>query len=624
MLFWIISSLMNLLSVDGLKKAYGDRVLFENVSFGLDEGDKAAIIGVNGCGKSTLLKMISGREDNDGGNVAVNKSCIINYLSQTPESEGNETVIDFIFKGDSPVTRLVKRYEQLCADPKADPDELNKLTEDMEHRNAWSYEYSVKSVLGELGIHDYKLKMNELSGGMAKKVALAQALIDEGTLLIMDEPTNHLDIETVEWLQGFLEGTKQAVLLVTHDRYFLDSVCNVIFEIEDGVFRRYEGNYSTYLEKKAEEAEHEQRRQDRLSNILRNELQWLKRSPKARSTKQKARIGRAEELQESVVRKNDKELELATTGRRLGGKIADLKSVSKSYGEKKLFADFSYSFKPGEKLGIAGPNGAGKSTFLKILTGEEQPDSGTVDIGVNTFFGIFDQHSKALDPDIKMIDYIDSIAKNVKTGSGDHVGAGIMLERFLFPKDSHYRPIGRLSGGEKRRLLLVGELIKNPNFLILDEPTNDLDIKTLSVLEDFLTSFAGCAVVVSHDRYFMDRVCDTLFVFKGEAKFEHFPGSYSQYLEKKKAAPAEIKEKKQEARPKQTEKKKLTYAEKIEFQALKGEIEKMETELEAMHTELAKGGSDYTRLSELQTRIDETENLLLEKMERYEHLSELT
>ncbi|MCD8568838.1 MAG: ABC-F family ATP-binding cassette domain-containing protein, partial [Geovibrio sp.] len=440
-----------------------------------------------------------------------------------------------------------------------------------------------------------------------------QALIDEGSLLILDEPTNHLDIDTVEWLQNHLETTKKAVLLVTHDRYFLDNVCNVIFEIDEGRFTRYDGNYSFYLEKKAETEAHEQRRQDRLTNILRNELVWLRRSPKARTTKQKARIDRAAVIQDSIVRKTEKELELKTLGRRLGGKILDLKDVSKAYGDKVLFRDFSYSFKKGEKLGIAGANGSGKSTFLRILTGEEAPDSGVADIGVNTFFGVFDQHSKELDPEMKVIQYIEETAKNIKLDNGLTLSATLMLERFLFPKDSHYRPISKLSGGEKRRLHLVNELIKNPNFIILDEPTNDLDIQTLSVLEDFLEDFGGCAVVVSHDRYFMDRVCDTMFIFKGDGVFEHFPGSYSNWLESRTKVKDKPAEKKEAPKPAQEKKRKLTYAEKKEYEGIEAEISRLEGELADMTAELGKGGSDYSRLAELQQKIDAAETELLRK-----------
>jgi len=609
---------MNLLSIEKLKKNYGDRTIFENVTFGLNEGDKAAIIGINGSGKSTLLKIIAGLEESDGGNVAVNKTCIINYLAQLPDVLPQVSVIDYIFKSDTPTMRLIKRYEQLCH---TDSPELHKVMSELDSKNAWGYEYSVKSVLGELGIHDYTIKMGELSGGMAKKVSLAQALIDEGNLLILDEPTNHLDIDTVEWLQNHLESTKKAVLLVTHDRYFLDSVCNVIFEIDEGKFTRYDGNYSFYLEKKAETEAHEQRRQERLSNILRNELVWLRRSPKARTTKQKARIDRAAVIQDSIVHKTERDLELKTLGRRLGGKIIDLKNVSKAYGGKVLFRNFSYSFKKGEKLGIAGANGSGKSTFLRVLTGEEQPDNGIVDIGINTFFGVFDQHSKELDPEMKVIQYIEETAKNIKLDNGLTLSATLMLERFLFPKDSHYRPIGKLSGGEKRRLHLVNELIKNPNFIILDEPTNDLDIQTLSVLEDFLEDFGGCAVVVSHDRYFMDRICDTMFIFKGDGIFEHFPGSYSNWMESRNVVKEKSSEKKESPKQEQEKKRKLTYAEKKEYEGIEAEINALEGELADLSAELEQGGSDYSRLTDLQAKIEAKEMELLEKMERWEYLN---
>ena len=611
---------MNLFSADRLSKSMGDKPLFADISFGLESGQKTALIGVNGCGKSTLLKIIAGALAPDSGTVSWNKACRINYLSQLPEYDPEATIIDHIMSGDSDLVRLIRKYEKLCVS--GDHRELDSVMEEMNRINAWQYEHEVKSVLGELGINDVSLKLGTLSGGMLKKVSLAQALIDEGNLLILDEPTNHLDADTVEWLQVFLTKTTKSILMVTHDRYFLDSICNSIIEIDKGTIFTFDGSYSYYLEKKYEMEQSLAREEDRIKNILRNELKWLSRGAKARSTKQKARIGRIEDMQNRPKVHKEKELELEISGRRLGNMILEADEVSKSYGGKVIFKPFSYTFRHNERLGIIGPNGAGKSTFLRIITSAEKPDSGEVRTGVNTVFAVFDQHSRELDPDKRMIDTVREIKETIFLPNGKTISAGQMLEKFLFPSMMHHTPIRKLSGGEKRRLHLVLILMQNPNFLILDEPTNDLDIKTLSVLEDFLDDFPGCVLAVSHDRCFMNRIADSLLIFDGEGNITKFPGDYDDYLEDKRERAAKVK--KAETKPVEEKPKaqnKLTYMEKKELSTIEPEIEAMEAELAELQKLLAKGGTNYTELAEAQAKIDELETLILEKMERWEYLT---
>jgi len=618
---------MNLISIDKISKTVGDKTLFTDISFGMESGQKTALIGVNGCGKSTLLKMIAGFIKPDSGLISRNKECRINYLPQLPEIDPDATILDYIMSGESEMVKLIRYYEKLCASPSDTDqyrDELDKTMEEMNKLDAWQYEFEVKSILGELGINDVSMKMGTLSGGMIKKAALAQALIDEGNLLILDEPTNHLDIDTVDWLQTYLTKTNKSILMVTHDRYFLDSICNNIIEIDRGGIYTFGGNYSYYLEKKAEIEDSLAREEDRIKNILRNELKWLKRGAKARSTKQKARKDRIEEMQNRPKAQKTQELELEISGRRLGKQILEVEGISKSYDGKEVFKPFTYTFKHNERLGIVGPNGAGKSTFIRLITAEEPSDSGEVRAGVNTSFAVFDQHSKALDPDTRIIDVIKQEKETIYLPNGKTISAGQMLEKFLFPSMMHHTPVHKLSGGEKRRLHLVLILMQNPNFLILDEPTNDLDIKTLSVLEDFLVDFPGCLLVVSHDRCFMNRVTESLLVFDGKGNIDKFVGDYDDYAEERKELEAQKKREIKEKPAPQTDKKKakLTYMEKKELEAIEPDIAKLEAELTEMHTILSKGGSNYTELSEAQERIDEIEMEILEKMERQEFLQE--
>ncbi len=616
---------MNLVSVDSVSKTMGDKTLFTNISFGIEEGQKTALIGVNGCGKSTLLKMMAKDEQPDSGTISWNRQCRINYLPQLPQFEPGDTILDHIFRSDSTLVSLMKEYESLCTHPQ-DTDEyrtrLDSAIGELNRLNAWAHESEIKSILGELGINDLSMQMEKLSGGMLKKVALAQALIDEGNLLVLDEPTNHLDIETVQWLQTYLKRTTKSILMVTHDRYFLDEICNNIIEIDRGTICTFSGNYSYYLEKKTEMEHSAAREEDRIQNILRNELKWLRRGAKARSTKQKARIDRITDMQNRDVVKRPENLELEITGRRLGGVILEIKDIEKSYGDRRIINPVSYVFGHKEKLGIVGPNGAGKSTFLRIITGQEQPDSGEITVGVNTCFAVFDQHSRELDPEKRIIDIVRDVKENILLPNGKSISAGQMLEKFLFPSQMHSTPVKKLSGGEKRRLHLVIILMQNPNFLILDEPTNDLDIKTLSVLEDFLADFDGCIAVVSHDRCFMDRVTDRLMVFDGKGSIDMFYGSFTEFMEAKTQEKQEKEPKKQaEESQKQKPVKKLSYAEKKEFETIEEDIEKLENHRTEAEKELHSGNGDYSKLAQLQKIIDELDIQILEKYERWEYLS---
>jgi ATP-binding cassette subfamily F protein uup len=619
---------VNIISVDKISKSVGEKVLFENISFGIDEGQKVALIGINGSGKTTLLNILAGIEQPDSGKVAVNNDCYINYLRQFPKFDPEEKIIDHIFKSNSSVVQAIKEYEFLCNNPTNDDNYVKKLDEMitlLDKLEAWQFESEIKSILAELGIKDLNLKMKELSGGMIKKVALAQALIDSGNLLILDEPTNHLDINTTCWLEEYLIKTRKTIIMVTHDRYFLDNVCNVILEIDNKTIYQFNGNFSFYLEKKSEMIDTQKRENLKIQNILRNELKWLSRGARARTTKQKARIERIEELQQKPSFTEETMTEFRSKSR-LGNKILEIKDISKSYDGKQIIKPFSYTFKHNERLGIVGPNGAGKSTFIKLITEMEKTDSGDVIKGVNTQFAIFDQHSAALDPDKRIIDIIKEEKEVIDTPDGKFISPGKFLEMFLFPSNMHHTPVSKLSGGEKRRLHLVLLLLKNPNFLILDEPTNDLDIKTLSVLEDYLDNFQGCLLVISHDRYFMDRVTDHLFIFDGDGNIDEFPGNFTDYIAKKSEKRSKSDSKSQNdskgAVKQKSNKNKLTYLEKKEFETIEVEIEELEKRKEELEAKLAAGGTNYAELAEYQSELEKIEEEILNKIERWEFLTE--
>ncbi len=621
---------MNIVSVEKLTKWQGGKKLFENISFGIDDSQKIALIGVNGCGKSTLLKLIAGKDQADSGDITLRKGVRINFLQQIPEYKSEETILEHIFNNESDRVQLIKKYEICCEKINKGyseelQSELKILMEEMDHLEAWQYENDIKSVLSELGISDLSLKMNTLSGGMLKKVALAQSLIDDASLLILDEPTNHLDIDTIQWLQSYLQKTARALLFVTHDRYLVDQVCTDVYEIEHDTLYQYAGNYSYYIEKKAEIENSLLQEESRIKSILRVELEWLKRGPKARSTKQKARIDRAHDMMSREKYKQEEAVELSISGRRLGKKILEVNHISKSYDGKTVIKEFSHKFKQQERIGIVGANGSGKTTFLRLLTGQENPDKGMVDPGINTFFGYFDQYSTALDINRTVLDYAKESGISIKLNDGKTISTSQLLERFLFPSYMHYTLISKLSGGERRRLHLLHILMKNPNFLIFDEPTNDLDIKTLSVLEDFLNEFGGCLLVVSHDRYFMDRVVDYLLIFDGKGNIKGFPGNYADYLEYKKEIEAEeqikLNEKKEVYIKPKGEKIKLSFKEKYEMENLEKDIEKLENEKKELDNLFSSGDSSFDNISKWNERYKEIGNLLDQKLERWEYLA---
>ncbi|TGK13974.1 ABC transporter ATP-binding protein [Leptospira fletcheri] len=623
---------MNLISVDKISKAIGEKKLFQDVSFGVDEGEKTGLLGINGSGKSTLLRILLGFEEPDQGKVIRNRSLKISFLPQFPDFLPDNTVLEHILSGVGPLMATIKRYEIACTLlEKGGSDAENEYQDamaEMDRKQAWGLESDLKNLLRELNIPDFSRKMGELSGGMIKKVALAQALTEESNLLVLDEPTNHLDIDAILWLQDYLKQTAKGVLLVTHDRYFLEEVAGRILEIDRAAFRVFPGNYDLYLEKKVEIQMVEEKEEAKRKSFLRSELEWLKRQPKARGTKQKARTDRFWEVVDRKKTGKDIVLDISVSGRRLGGKVLELKNIKKSYSST-LIGGFSYVFKSKERIGVVGPNGAGKTTLLNLVTGREKPDSGDVSIGVNTTFGYFDQMNRGLPPEKRVLDYLkEEVAPTVRMADGSLWSASQFLERFLFPPQLQSTKIERLSGGEKRRLFLVMLLMRNPNFLVLDEPTNDLDIPTLSVLEDFLQDFPGVVLAVSHDRYFMDRVVDYIFIMNGDGNVERFPGNYSEYLEYKAYKEKNPDDKDLSSEPDSpptdkfpvAAKKKLGYQEKRKLEQLEKDISELESEekqiVERLQTLLSP--SEAKLSAERLKRIQEE---LFEKVSEWEILA---
>lgn len=621
---------MNYLSVENVAKSYGTRKLFEGVSFGLAEGEKAALVARNGSGKTTLLRLLSGAEAPDSGNVTFRKSIRVAFLSQEPELNENSTILESALAAENPMSRALIRYEKALENME-NAEAYQKAFDDMDHLKAWDFEGQVKMVLGKLGLHEVHQKIASLSGGQRKRVALASILISQPDLLILDEPTNHLDLDMIEWLETFLAQRGLTLLMVTHDRYFLESICDTILEFDGGKLYRHPGNYSKFLERKAERREVEATNVDKARNLMRKELEWIRRQPKARGTKSKARVDAFHEIKKEAKKDlKEDQLQLNIKMTRLGSKIIELHKLRKSYGEKLLIEGFNYVFKKGEKIGIAGANGSGKSTLLRIITGLEEPSGGKVIIGDTVQFGFYTQQGLEADGDKRVIDIVKDIAEYIpREGKGGDLSASQLLERFLFDGDKQYTHVSKLSGGERRRLFLCTVLMANPNFLILDEPTNDLDILTLNVLEDFLEDFPGCVLVVTHDRYFMDKICDHLFAFEGEGRIKDFPGNYSEYradklennAQRKLRSESMVKTKQLDSK-KQEKKIKLTYAEKLEFETLEGEIEHLENQRLSISKELETAASDAEKVMRLSAQISQVQAELELKEMRWLELSE--
>jgi ATP-binding cassette subfamily F protein uup len=601
---------MNLLSVENLSKRYGPKLLFENFSFGMAKGEKVAIVAPNGSGKTTLLRAIAGVEPADSGEITFRSGIRVGYLPQEPEFAEGLSLTDAIMVSDNPMTAAIKKYEKAIQNPD-DADALQQAMEEMDHTNAWDFEARVREVLGQLGIENTDMRIDTASGGQRKRAALARVLLEEPEFIIMDEPTNHLDLDTIEWLEKWLASGNFTLLMVTHDRYFLDRVCSDILEIERGELVRYTGNYTYFLEKKAEREASLASSIDKAKNLMSTELEWIRRQPKARGTKSKSRVDAFEGIKaQASIRTDKSSVELGVKTERLGSKIVEFHKVSKSFGDLKITDHLDYNFQRKEKLGVVGKNGTGKTTFVKMLLGELEPDQGKIVQGETVKFGHYDQIGLTGADTKRVIEVVTDIADVIELHKGQKLSATQMLERFLFARDKHWQLVSTLSGGEKRRLYLLTVLMANPNFLVLDEPTNDLDIDTLQVLEDYLQGFDGCLVVVSHDRFFMDKVVDHLFVFEGQGEIRDFPGNYTQYREKKrledKTSTKEVAaEKKQVASsvPEKKEKTKLTYGERLEFEKLEKSIEKLE-EKKAELAEVLSATNDNEELMKISAELE--------------------
>lgn len=624
---------MNYVSAENLTKSFGIKILFENISFNVNEGDKIAIVARNGTGKSTLLKILTGKEIADSGNVTVHKDIQVVLFDQEIDFDPTLSVEEFMMTLDSAPIQALKKYHQSLIS--ADPKEMEKAIAEMELQKAWDLENEMKQFLFQLKITDLNAKMGTLSGGQIKRIALAKLLTEtraehRHVLLILDEPTNHLDVEMVEWLEHYLSKANITLLLVTHDRYFLDAVCDIIWELEDRNLHVHQGSYATYLENKMIREDNLNATIDKANNLYRKELEWMRRQPKARTTKSKSRIDAFYETEKTAKTDTRKAgLELDFEMKRLGKKILELKNISKSFGEKILLENFSYSFQRGEKIGIVGNNGTGKSTLLNIIQGLEPMDSGNIETGETIKFGYFSQKGLNYNEDERVIDFIRNISENFPLANGRTISASQFLRLFLFDDQTQYSPISKLSGGEKRRLHLMYVLYQNPNFLIFDEPTNDLDLPTLTVLENFLQNFQGCLIIVSHDRYFMDRIVDHVLAFEGEGKIRNFTGNFSEYREMKSQESQESaqQEKKEETEVKKQEqlpvaKKKLSFKEQRELETLEKEMPQLEKERSQM-MEALNNETDYEKIAGISEKLKDISNRLETMEERWFVLQEL-
>ena len=627
---------MHYVSAEGLGKSYGIKPLFKDLDFHIEEGDKIALVARNGSGKSTLLKILAGKEVPEEGILWIHKDVTVALFEQEPSFIEDRSVLDNIFHHDHPVINAIRDYE--AASESGDATALGEAIVKMDEMGAWDFDSKVKQILGKLNIHQFHQAAGTLSGGQRKRVALARTLIDIGfehkhVLLIMDEPTNHLDVETVEWLEHYLNQEKVTLLLVTHDRYFLDAVCNEIWELEGSTLYIHKGDYENYIEKKAARIEQESSSIDKAKNLYRKELEWIRKQPKARTTKSKSRIDAFTDVEKKAKQRiEDNQLQLQVKMNRLGGKVAEMKKVYKAYGDLTILKGFDYTFSKGERVGVVGKNGAGKSTFLDILQEKEPADSGKINIGETVVFGYYSQQGLEIKEDMRVIEYVKNIAENFPLANGGSLSAAQFLQLFLFDPEQQYTYISKLSGGEKKRLLLLSILFRNPNFLILDEPTNDLDLPTLGVLENFLSDYKGCLLIVSHDRYFMDRLTDHLFVFEGNGDISDFPGNYTQYRLWRKAKEEEEKENAEKSKPVAVAtpaqevtgniKRKPSYKEKREFEMLQADITTLEDEKAAINEKLNGGNLPFEELQTLSNRIGEIAQLLDEKEMRWLEMSE--
>ena len=626
---------MNYLRAENLSKHYGDRTLFENITLSVEYGQKIALIAKNGTGKTSLLNIIAGKDIPDTGNIVISKDISVAFLEQEPIMIPSFTVWETLFSGNNELLNAVAEYEKVLEEQEHDHStaSMNKLQEAMENMDrldAWDYEARVKQILSKLNIHHVDQKVGTLSGGQKKRLALASILIHNPNFIVMDEPTNHLDVQMIEWLEGYLKTQDVTLLLVTHDRYFLDNVCNEIIEIDNGQLYRYDGNYAYYVEKKADREFREGREIDKAKNLLRKELDWMRRQPKARGTKSKSRIDAYYDLKEIASKKVDnKQVQLDIKMQRMGGKILEVHRINKAYGDFKIVNDFSYKFKPGERIGIVGKNGVGKSTFLNMLLGLEEPDSGRVTKGDTITFGYYSQKGLEIKDDRRVIDVVKDIAEYIELNRGEKLTASQLLKRFLFDDKQQFTYVSKLSGGEKRRLFLLTILMKNPNFLILDEPTNDLDIATLNVLEDFLADFKGCIIIVTHDRYFMDKLAEHLFIFEGEGMVRDFNGNYQDYLDELEEIKLEQKTdstKKVDSHIKKEtseQKRKPSFNEQREYDLLTKEIEQLENKRKELEGSLNAGSSNHEELINWGKDLQTTKNQLDEKGLRWLELDEI-
>jgi len=617
---------VSIISTEQLGHSFNDNWLFKDLYFGLNKGDRMALVGINGSGKSTLLRILSGTIKPGLGKVVTERDLRIGYMEQDPQFTNQETISDFIYSIGNQRQQLIRKYEEAVNQAVQNEKLLNSLMDELSSANAWEYEFEIKTILGRMGIQNLEQKIATLSGGQRKRLALAKLLIDDPDVYLLDEPTNHLDIETIEWLESYMSSGQKTVLLITHDRYFLDHVSTRIIELDRGKLQNYNGKYSYYLEKKAEQSTAEDALFSKNSNLLKKELEWMRRQPKARTTKSKARIDSFYDLEEKTKNRNIKSsLELSVKVSRQGNKILELENISKSFNTKSIILDFSYTFKRGDRIGLAGKNGTGKSTLLNIITGLIKPDSGKISVGETTVFGYYKQGGLEFKEDERVIDIVKNVAEYITMADGKNLTASQVLSHFLFPPAKQYGMVNKLSGGEKKRHQLMRVLMQNPNYLILDEPTNDLDIETLNVLEDFLINFSGILILVSHDRYLIDRLTEQLFIFEGNGKIQIYNGNYTDYRLEQEESTKTAKVENQSVSVVTSEnnkKKKLSFKEEKELSELELNIITLEKEVEILTLELNSGISDHKKLTDISGKIKEMKDQIEEQTLRWLELLE--